>query len=122
MVDYSRQEAAERAGVSLEDLNQLVELGILSPAKGDRFTSGDNRKAEMVQSLTAAGLPMEDLAAAIGRGALSLDFVEQPGYERFTALSDHTFAQVSAQTGVPVELLMVIREAVGGAPANPTDR
>ncbi|MGH2489842.1 MAG: adenylate/guanylate cyclase domain-containing protein, partial [Candidatus Limnocylindria bacterium] len=80
------------------------------------------RKAEMVQSLTAAGLPMEDLAAAIGRGALSLDFVEQAVYERFTALSDLTFAQVSAQTGVPVELLMVIREAVGGAPANPTDR
>ena len=122
MTDYSRQEAAERAGVSLGEFSLLIGLGILTPAEGGRFTSGDIRKAELIQSLTAAGMPLEDLAAAISRGDLALDFVDQPAYERFTALSDLTFAQVSAETGVPVELLMVIREAEGGAPATPDDR
>jgi adenylate cyclase len=122
MTDYSRQEAADRAGVSLEEMNQLIQLGIVTPAEGDRFTSGGVRKAEISHSLAASGLTLEDLANAIAGGALSLDFVEQPSYERFTALSDLTFAQVSAKTGVPVELLTVIREAVGGAPATPDER
>jgi hypothetical protein len=32
--DYSRQQAAERAGGSVDDLNPLVELGILTPTTG----------------------------------------------------------------------------------------
>lgn len=122
MGDYSRQEAAERSGISLEELNKLVELGILRPAAGDRFSGGEIRKAVLVQSLVAGGLPLEGLAAVIAQGGLSLDFMDSPAYERFSALSDVTFAQLSERTGVPVELLMVIREATGGAQPSPDDR
>jgi adenylate cyclase len=122
VADYSRSEATERAGITVAEFDRLVELNILSPAEGDRFTSADSRKAEMVHSLTAAGIGLEDLAAAINSGALSLDFVGAPSYERFTALSDLTFSEASHRTGVPVELLMVIREAAGLAPAMPDDR
>jgi hypothetical protein len=38
--DYSRPEAAERAGVSVGDINQLVDLGILQPSEGDLFSIG----------------------------------------------------------------------------------
>ena len=122
MDDYSRQEAAERAGISLEELNQFVDLGILRPVDGDRFTSGEIRKAILVQSMVAGGLPLEGLAAVIAQGGLSLDFMDSPAYERFTALSDVTFAHLSERTGVPVDLLMVIRESTGGAPPSPDDR
>ena len=36
-----------------------------------------------------------------------------PVFERFSALSDVTFARFAERTGVPIELLMLIREATG---------
>ena len=122
MTDYSTAEAAERAGIGLDDLTVLVDLGILRPAAGDRFTSGDVRKAELVQSVRAAGVSLEGLAAAIESGTVSLDFLDAPVYERFTALSDVTFQQLSDRTGVPINLLLLIREAAGSAPPSPDDR
>lgn len=47
--------------------------------------------------------------------------MDSPMYERFAALSSLTFQQLSDKTGVPVELLMVIREAIGSAQPTPTD-
>jgi adenylate cyclase len=122
MGDFSRQEAAERAGISVGELARQVELGIIRAGDGDRFTDGEIRKAGLVHSLVAGGLPLEGLAAVIAQGALSLDFMDSPAYARFSAVSDVTFAQLSEKTGVPVDLLMVIREATGGAPPNPDER
>ena len=61
-------------------------------------------------------------AAAIRRGTLSLAFFDAAAYERFAALADETFRQVSDRTGIPLELLMVVREAIGMAPPSPDDR
>ncbi len=47
--------------------------------------------------------------------------MDSPAYERFAALSDETFQQVSDRTGIPLELLMVIREAIGAAEPSPGD-
>ncbi|MGH2393492.1 MAG: adenylate/guanylate cyclase domain-containing protein [Candidatus Limnocylindria bacterium] len=122
MSDYSRQVAAERAGVSLDELNQLVELEVLPQRDGDRFTAGDVRKAGLVHNLLAAGLPRDGMVAALRSGALSLDFMDSPVYQRFSSFSDVTFEELSNRTGVPVDLLMVVREAVGGSQPSPEDR
>jgi adenylate cyclase len=118
---YTRQEVAQRAGVDPDYLDQLVELGILTPATGDAFSPGDVRRARWLQSLERAGLPLEGLAAAVGDGALSLSFMDVPAFDRFAGLSGTTFQQLSAQTGIPLELLMVVREAVGFAEPRPED-
>jgi adenylate cyclase len=120
--EYSRQEAAERAGISLDEMDQFVELEVLPQRVDDRFTAGDVRKAGLVHNLLAAGLPMDGMVAALRSGALSLDFMDTPVYQRFSSLSDVTFQELSTRTGVPVQLLMVIREAVGGAQPSPEDR
>jgi class 3 adenylate cyclase/DNA-binding transcriptional MerR regulator len=122
MGDYSSAEAAKRAGITPDELGQLVELGILHPAEGDRYSSGDIRKAALVHDMTEAGLPLEGLAAVITRGGMGLGFMDSPAYERFTALGDETFAQASERTGVPIELLMVVREAAGGSVPSPDDK
>ena len=119
--ELSRQQAADRAGISLDDLNRQIELGVITPT-ADRFSAGDVRRAGLVHSLENAGIPLDGLAAMIRDGNLSLDFMDSPTYERFAALSDVTFQQLSASTGVPVELLMIIREAVGSAQPDPDDR
>ena len=119
MNGYSLPEAAERAGISVDELSRQVELGILSPDDDGQFTLGAVRKAAMAQSLAAGGVPLEGLAAELKSGRLSLDFLDDPVFETFAALSTVTFEELSAQTGVPVELLMVIREAIGlGAAAS----
>ena len=122
MTRYSREIAAERAGVEPSYLVRLVDLGILAPEDPDRFSPGDVRRVLMAKSLEGAGMPLEGVAAGIQSGALSLSFLDAASYERFAALGSETFRQVSDRTGIPLELLMVVREAIGMAQPSPDDR
>jgi len=119
---YSREDAAGRVGVEPNYIVRLADLGILAPEERDRFSPGDVRRVLMAKSLEDAGIPLEGVAAAIQRGALSLAFLDAASYERFAALAAETFRQVSVRTGIPLELLMVIREAIGMAQPSPDDR
>jgi adenylate cyclase len=122
MTWYSREEAAERAGVEPSYLDRLVDLGILADGEPDRRSPGDVRRALMARSLDDAGIALDEVAAGIRRGSLSLDFLDAPGYERFSTLSEETFQQVGDRTGIPLELLFVMREAIGMAQPSPQDR
>jgi adenylate cyclase len=118
---YTRQEVAQRAGVDPDYLDRLVELRILTPDAAHAFSPGDALRARWLQSLERAGVPLDGIAAAIRDGALSFSFMDVTAYDRFAGLSGTTFHQLSAQTGIPLELLMVVREAVGFAEPRPED-
>jgi len=118
---YTRQEVAQRAGVGPDYLDRLVELGILTPGAGDAFSPGDVLRARWLQSLEQAGVPLEGLAAAVRDGVVSFSFLDVAAYDRFEGLSGTTFQQLSAQTGIPLELLMVVREVFGFAEPHPQD-
>jgi class 3 adenylate cyclase len=118
---YTRQEVAQRAGVDPDYVDRLVELGILTPDAGDAFSPGDVLRARWLQSLERAGVPLDGMAAAVRDGALSFSFMDVTAFDRFAGLSGTTFQQLSAQTGIPLELLMVVREAVGFAEPRPQD-
>jgi adenylate cyclase len=75
-----------------------------------------------MQTLERAGMPLQGLAAAVQSGNLSLGFLDTAAYDRLASLSEVTFQEVSEKTGIPVDLLMVIREAVGFAEPQPEDR
>ena len=45
MEGYDPAEAAQRSGIGVDELNRLVELGILTPAADNRFTAGHLRRA-----------------------------------------------------------------------------
>jgi adenylate cyclase len=119
-VAFTRSEVARRAGVDGEFVDRLCELGILAAAEGD-FTEGDIRRARIVHSLDAAGMPAEGLAAAIRAGHIDLGFVDAPAYERFAGLTDLNFREVAARTGIPLEIVLAIREAAGSAAPGPDD-
>jgi adenylate cyclase len=120
--DYDLDEAAERSGLSVDELRRFVELAIIRPGAAERFSRGDLRRAAMVHSLVASGVPVENLAAAIRDGAISFDFLDGPAFERFSSHSRRTFAQKAEESGVPVELLMFVREASGSAAPGSDDR
>jgi hypothetical protein len=94
-------EAARRAGVSLAELRRLVELGIVSPGEDGRFTGGAVRRVGLVSSLVAAGVPLEGLGTAIRGGTFSLDFLDAPAFEPFSALGDVTFGRSSRASPAP---------------------
>ena len=116
-----RREAARRAGIDVVELDRMVELRMIVPDEEDRFTAGDVRKAGLLSSLQSGGLPLHAVAAGIDNGSLSIDFLDDPAFDHFSALSSVTFEELGARTGVPVDLLMVIREAIGSAVPGPTD-
>jgi adenylate cyclase len=118
---YSRQEVARRAGVDPDYVDQLVRLGILTPDAGDGFSPGDVLRARWLQSFEGAGVPLKGMAAAVRAGALSFSYLDATAFDRFAGLSGTTFHQLSARTGIPLELLMVVREAFGFAEPGPDD-
>ncbi|HEX7145718.1 MAG TPA: adenylate/guanylate cyclase domain-containing protein [Gaiellaceae bacterium] len=122
MSEYSIDDVAARAGAAHDYVSRLVELGVVSVGEGGGFSEGDVRRVRLMQTLERAGVPLEEVAAAIRRGELSLGFLDMSHFTRLSSLSGVTFQELSEKTNVPVELLLVIREAAGFAEAHPTDR
>lgn len=117
----SYSEAAARAGVDEALVRDLDARGMLTRRDGE-LTLGDVRRIAIVDSMCRAGLPLDGISAGLERGLLTLDFVDQPEYRRFALLTEETFDDVSRRTGVPLEMLSLIREAAGLGTARPEDR
>jgi adenylate cyclase len=122
MAELTAAQAAGKAGVEADYVDRLIELGVIEPDADGRLTTGDVRRTQMARTLEGAGIGLEALAAGLRSGRLSLRFMDTPAYQRFATLSDETFQQVSDRSGVPLELLMIGREATGGAMPAPDDR
>ena len=121
MQDLSRDDTARLAGVDPEYVDRLLDLGILDTADGS-FRTGSPQRVRIVQMLEDAGLPLDELGEALSRGLVSLDFIDTTSNNRWGSLTATTFQDLSQQIGVPIELLAAIREAMGFAPPEPTDR
>jgi adenylate cyclase len=118
----SQREIAERAGVGVDYVSRLVDVGVLNPDGDGTFTDGDARRARLYRGLERAGLPIEALVEAVDRGELSFAFLDLPLYDRFSHLSRRSFRDVSSHEGIPLELLLVVREAMGLAQAEADDQ
>jgi adenylate cyclase len=121
VTDYSTTEAARRAGVDEAFVDRLIELGVIEARPNHRLTAADVRRVQLTHTLETAGVPLEGLAAMMRRGELSMAFLDTPTYERFSALSEVTFAALAERTGIPLDLLLIVREATGSAVPQPTD-
>jgi adenylate cyclase len=117
----SETQVAERAGVDPGYVQRLVDTGLLAAATDGSFTDGDARRTRLFRGLEQAGLPLEEVAEAVDRGGLSFAFLDRPVYDRFAGLNARSFREVSEREEVPLELLFVVRDAIGFAQADPDD-
>jgi class 3 adenylate cyclase len=117
----SQREVADRAGVDRAYVTRLVDAGALVPDADATFGQGDARRARLYRGLERAGLPLESLVAALRRGELSFEFLDLAVYDRFAGLTTRSFRDVSSAEGIPLELLLVLREAMGLAQADADD-
>ena len=119
---YEAQDVAKAADVAPAFVSRLVELGVVPPDQDGGFSSGDVRRIRLMKTLDRAGVPLDGVAQVIRRSELSLDFLDLPEYERLSANTEDTFEELAQEKGVPVELLMMVREAIGLGEPDPHDR
>jgi adenylate cyclase len=106
----TEQEVAERAGIGIERLRELVELGLLVPEDG-MFRRRDVMRARVFIELEAKGLDPPTLATAHASGHLTLGYLESAG--RRHPRTDLTFAEFSEHTGVPIDTLQNMYVTLG---------
>ena len=55
----------------------------------------------------------------MSRDELSLDFYDLPLYERLSTNTEDTFGALAEETNIPLELLVMLREAMGSSEPAP---
>jgi adenylate cyclase len=103
-------------------LETLVGLGILAAREDGSFTTGSARATRVIRDLQHSGLLLEDIAEAVKGGFLSFDLFDLDNYDRISALTADTFRRTAERTGIALPLLLLVREAIGFAVADPDDR
>src|SRR5215218_9714814 len=113
---------ADLAGVTAAEVDRLVGLGVLVARDGaGPFLETDVQKVRLATACERAGLPMDQIAAAIRAGRLSFAFLEAAPYRRLAVRSGRTYRQVSQETGVPLDTLGSALESMGFARMAPDE-
>jgi len=119
---HTREALSERAAVPLAYVDHLVELGILAlPEQGSFFSEGDLRRTRLVRGLEEGGLPLEGIATAVRNGDFSFRFLDLESWGWYGGFVGKTYGELSAETGVPLEMLQVVRESMGFARPDPEE-
>jgi adenylate cyclase len=122
MDELSAAELADLAGVTEPEVERLVGLGILVARDGSGpFLERDVPKVRLAVACERAGLPMEGIVAAIRAGRLSFAFLEGTPFRRWAVRSGPTYRQVSQDSGIPLEELGAVLEAMGFARMGPDE-
>jgi adenylate cyclase len=121
MEGYPREALAKRAGVEAEYVDRLLELGLLEAPTGAEASAGDVRRVRLLRGLEDGGLPIEAIGTAVRRGDLSFRFLDLESWEWYGGFVGKTYRQLSAEAGVDLELLQVLRESMGFARPRPED-
>ena len=117
----SQTDVADRAGVDPGFVQRLIDAGVLAAAAGGGFSDGDVRRVRLYQGLERTGLPLDAIREALDAGELSFGWLDHPLYALMAPVSTRSFRDVASETGIPQDLLMVVREAIGFALPDPDD-
>jgi len=103
------QQLAALAHVSTEDIQRLIELGILGH---EPFSQGDVHRVRLVMACDRAGLSVERIGAAIRRGRISLSYIDAQ-FSFVAGPTTETFAQACERLGISTETGERLFEAAG---------
>jgi adenylate cyclase len=120
-VPLSRRELAERAGVDLDFVDRLTELGAIG-SEGDLGSYGtpDLSRTRLLHAYQEAGLAPEGIIALVRSGDLSISWLETPAMTRAGHM-DTTVGELCAEMDVEPALVAAIYEAIGFASPAPSD-
>jgi DNA-binding transcriptional MerR regulator len=110
MDELSGEELADRSGVTAQQLQRLVELGIITPTPQGRYRSSDIQRIRVVDALADAGFAPEQLGQLIATGAYNLDWASVVFPKPTTQLTT-TLEETVAATGLSQELAARLYDA-----------
>jgi adenylate cyclase len=117
----SASRLADLAGTTVDEVQRLVDLGVLIIDSVGSFRTSDIQRVRLLKACERAGLPVQGIAAAVGKGSLSFDFLEAGPYRRWAVRSARSYREVSRDTGIPVDALISTLESMGFAKMAPED-
>jgi adenylate cyclase len=107
------EQLARRAHTTAEQITRLERLGILTPVRGRApYTAGDVRRVRLANACEQAGLPLEQIGAAIAGGRLSFAFMNTAAWT-IVETTDATYRELCAELDLPPELIQHLYEAAG---------
>jgi class 3 adenylate cyclase len=98
MERYTLPELADRAGLTLEDVHQLIEAGVLEPTPDQTVPTTALNRVRLAHALTQ-DLPLADLARAIESGSLHFRFVDAL-FRNPVPLESQTYGEVVEGLGL----------------------
>jgi adenylate cyclase len=113
-------ELAERTGVTVGRLEQLAGLGLIEPS-GNGYSVSDVGRVAVVEAILGEGIAIEELARAARDGVVSFSWfggVLPP----VPTLHDQTYAELTAELGIPFELVARLFDLWGLVTPSPHDR
>jgi hypothetical protein len=84
-------------------------------ARATRLSSVGTLGGGFVHGLEQGGVPLAAVDSAVRGGALSFAFFDGSYWDRFGGLAAKTYRELSAETGLSLDLLQAIRESMGFA-------
>jgi adenylate cyclase len=112
-IGLTQAELAERAGVSLDRVQRLAELGVVQAGEGDgRFRPIDVQRIRVAEAFADSGLAVEDLGRLVAEGHVTFPNLEAVFGQPIPA-SDTTFAEFAAQLGRDPDLLRRVYTQLG---------
>jgi adenylate cyclase len=121
-VALTEDEVAQRAGVTRERVQELVELGIVGGGQEAEtpFRRGDALRVQLVDELEASGISPERVAEAMSEGALSLSYLDL--FPDPSPRSGRTHAELCAELDIEFTLLERIYAGFGLSPPRADER
>jgi len=109
----TQSELAARAGVSLDRLQQLMELGVVrADATDGNFRPIDIHRIRIAEEFADSGLAIEDLGRLVAEGHVTFPNLEAVFGEPIAA-SDTSFAEFAAEIGRDPDLLRRVYTQLG---------
>jgi adenylate cyclase len=118
----TQTELAARAGVSLDRVQQLVELGVVRPSDaGGCFRPIDVQRIRVAEAFAESGLALEDLGRLVAEGHVTFPNLEAVFGEPI-AVSETTFAEFAAEVDRDPDLLRRVYTQLGLPQPSDDDR
>jgi adenylate cyclase len=111
---------AVRAGATVEQVRRVAREGILSRAE-EPFPATDIARLRLALAFEGAGIDAAGIGRVVRSGDLSFAFMD-PLFSEDTALSDLTYEDICAQTGLTMDLVERVNVGLGLPRPSPTDR
>jgi adenylate cyclase len=104
---------ADRAGLSLDRLRTLVELGILEPGADGTFREKDVPVVRLCLAFEEGGISMQAVGRAIAEGHFSFAFAEFLFREEWQGFTEDPFEEVCRQYGAEPAFVQQVFSAAG---------